>query len=117
MVQLRQDPRTSWKSVMPPRQRRMVAGGAIGTLMEYYDYYLYKRELEAAAEKEINEAGGVGDCRQAQPQEPSDMRRHRGPSGSCLAVILGLSPGTVEPGSKTVTKECDPCRQCYPQAA
>ncbi|MFD2081776.1 MFS transporter, MHS family, shikimate and dehydroshikimate transport protein [Actinopolymorpha cephalotaxi] len=26
---------------VPPRQRRMVAGGAIGTLMEYYDYYLY----------------------------------------------------------------------------
>ena len=41
MVQLRRDQRTSWKSVMPPRQRRMVAGGAIGTLMEYYDYYLY----------------------------------------------------------------------------
>ena len=26
---------------VPPKQRRMVAGGAIGTLMEYYDYYLY----------------------------------------------------------------------------
>jgi MHS family shikimate/dehydroshikimate transporter-like MFS transporter len=26
---------------LSPRQRRMVAGGAIGTLMEYYDYYLY----------------------------------------------------------------------------
>ena len=24
-----------------PKQRRMIAGGAIGTLMEYYDYYLY----------------------------------------------------------------------------
>lgn len=26
---------------LSPKQRRMVAGGAIGTLMEYYDYYLY----------------------------------------------------------------------------
>lgn len=31
----------SWRSAIPPKQRRMVAGGAIGTLMEYYDYYLY----------------------------------------------------------------------------
>ena len=23
------------------KQRKMIAGGAIGTLMEYYDYYLY----------------------------------------------------------------------------
>ncbi|HEY6931803.1 MAG TPA: MFS transporter [Marmoricola sp.] len=31
----------SWRSAIPPKRRRMVAGGAIGTLMEYYDYYLY----------------------------------------------------------------------------
>jgi MFS transporter, MHS family, shikimate and dehydroshikimate transport protein len=29
------------RSTIPPEQRRMVAGGSIGTLMEYYDYYLY----------------------------------------------------------------------------
>lgn len=29
------------RAAIPQRQRRMVAGGAIGTLMEYYDYYLY----------------------------------------------------------------------------
>ncbi|HEU0276458.1 MAG TPA: MFS transporter [Rhodanobacteraceae bacterium] len=28
-------------SAIPARQRLMIAGGAIGTLMEYYDYYLY----------------------------------------------------------------------------
>jgi MHS family shikimate/dehydroshikimate transporter-like MFS transporter len=33
--------RGSWRSAVPPKRRRMVAGGAIGTLMEYYDYYLY----------------------------------------------------------------------------
>lgn len=33
--------RGSWRSAIPPHRRRMVAGGAIGTLMEYYDYYLY----------------------------------------------------------------------------
>lgn len=32
---------------LTPRQRRTVAGGAIGTLIEYYDYYLYG--LAAAA--------------------------------------------------------------------
>ena len=26
---------------LSPKQRRMIAGGSIGTLMEYYDYYLY----------------------------------------------------------------------------
>ena len=31
----------SLSSAIPPKRRRMVAGGAIGTLMEYYDYYLY----------------------------------------------------------------------------
>lgn len=31
----------SLRSALPRRTRRMVAGGAIGTLMEYYDYYLY----------------------------------------------------------------------------
>lgn len=36
-----QEQRASWKAAIPPKQRRMVAGGAIGTLMEYYDYYLY----------------------------------------------------------------------------
>lgn len=36
-----QEKRGSWRSAIPPKQRRMVAGGAIGTLMEYYDYYLY----------------------------------------------------------------------------
>lgn len=35
------------RQAIPPKQRRMVAGGAIGTLMEYYDYYLYG--LAAAA--------------------------------------------------------------------
>lgn len=34
-------PRGSWRSAIPPEKRRMVAGGSIGTLMEYYDYYLY----------------------------------------------------------------------------
>lgn len=28
-------------SAIPPERRRTVAGGAIGTLIEYYDYYLY----------------------------------------------------------------------------
>lgn len=32
---------TSARGGLSPRQRRMVAGGSIGTLMEYYDYYLY----------------------------------------------------------------------------
>lgn len=32
---------TSWRTAIPPSRRRMVAGGSIGTLMEYYDYYLY----------------------------------------------------------------------------
>lgn len=32
---------------LTPKQRKMVAGGAIGTLIEYYDYYLYG--LAAAA--------------------------------------------------------------------
>ncbi|GAB3559968.1 MFS transporter [Spelaeicoccus albus] len=31
----------SLRSAIPPRRRRAVVGGAIGTLMEYYDYYLY----------------------------------------------------------------------------
>ncbi len=30
-----------WASAIPARRRRTIAGGAIGTLMEYYDYYLY----------------------------------------------------------------------------
>jgi MFS transporter, MHS family, shikimate and dehydroshikimate transport protein len=38
--EVQEQPR-SWRSAIPPKQRRMVAGGAIGTLMEYYDYYLY----------------------------------------------------------------------------
>lgn len=41
MVQVEQEQRPSWHSAIPPKARRMVAGGAIGTLMEYYDYYLY----------------------------------------------------------------------------
>ena len=41
MAELVQAPGGSWRSAIPPKQRRMVAGGAIGTLMEYYDYYLY----------------------------------------------------------------------------
>ena len=28
-------------TALTPKQRKMIAGGAIGTLMEYYDYYLY----------------------------------------------------------------------------
>ncbi|GAA3934056.1 MFS transporter [Microbacterium soli] len=32
---------TAARRGLTPRQRRMVAGGSIGTLMEYYDYYLY----------------------------------------------------------------------------
>lgn len=41
MTRTEQTQRTSLRSAIPPKQRRMVAGGAIGTLMEYYDYYLY----------------------------------------------------------------------------
>lgn len=41
MTQTEQARPGSWRSAIPPRKRRMVAGGAIGTLMEYYDYYLY----------------------------------------------------------------------------
>ena len=32
---------TSWKTMTSAKQRRTIAGGAIGTLMEYFDYYLY----------------------------------------------------------------------------
>ena len=41
MAQATQERPGSWRSAIPPKQRRMVAGGAIGTLMEYFDYYLY----------------------------------------------------------------------------
>jgi MFS transporter, MHS family, shikimate and dehydroshikimate transport protein len=41
MVQAQGRQRTSWGSAITSKQRRMVAAGAIGTLMEYYDYYLY----------------------------------------------------------------------------
>lgn len=41
MAQITDEQPAWWKSAIPPKQRRMVAGGAIGTLMEYYDYYLY----------------------------------------------------------------------------
>ncbi|CAH0123165.1 MULTISPECIES: MFS transporter [unclassified Microbacterium] len=33
--------RASTPSGLTPKQRRTIAGGSIGTLMEYYDYYLY----------------------------------------------------------------------------
>ncbi|MBW4093933.1 MAG: MHS family MFS transporter [Acidobacteria bacterium] len=41
MAQSVQGSRASWKSVLPAGKRRTIAGGAIGTLMEYFDYYLY----------------------------------------------------------------------------
>lgn len=41
MAQATQERPSSWRSAFPAKQRRMVAGGAIGTLMEYFDYYLY----------------------------------------------------------------------------
>lgn len=41
MVGTAQAPKTSWRSAIPRDKRRTVAGGAIGTLMEYFDYYLY----------------------------------------------------------------------------
>ncbi|MDQ2852591.1 MAG: MFS transporter [Actinomycetota bacterium] len=41
MVGTAQAPKASWLSAIPPDKRRTVAGGAIGTLMEYFDYYLY----------------------------------------------------------------------------
>ena len=41
MAQAAQQRPGSWRSAIPPKKRRMVAGGAIGTLMEYFDYYLY----------------------------------------------------------------------------
>lgn len=40
MAQAYQVPQSGWRSISA-KQRRTVAGGAIGTLMEYFDYYLY----------------------------------------------------------------------------
>lgn len=41
MVRTEQEHQSSWRTAIPWKQRRVVAGGAIGTLMEYFDYYLY----------------------------------------------------------------------------
>ncbi|HKU12669.1 MAG TPA: MFS transporter [Sinomonas sp.] len=41
MVRTEQEQQASWRTVIPRKQRRAVAGGSIGTLMEYFDYYLY----------------------------------------------------------------------------
>lgn len=41
MTGLQQVRPTSWMSAVSKKQRRAIAGGAIGTLMEYFDYYLY----------------------------------------------------------------------------
>ena len=41
MIETQQAQPTSWKTVLSAKQRRTIAGGAIGTLMEYFDYYLY----------------------------------------------------------------------------
>jgi MHS family shikimate/dehydroshikimate transporter-like MFS transporter len=40
VAQAYQVPQSGWRSISA-KQRRTVAGGAIGTLMEYFDYYLY----------------------------------------------------------------------------
>ncbi|WP_430296882.1 MFS transporter [Sinomonas sp. B1-1] len=40
MAQTHQVQQSGWRSISAKR-RRTVAGGAIGTLMEYFDYYLY----------------------------------------------------------------------------
>lgn len=41
MVGTKQAQPTAWRSGIAGTQRRTIAGGAIGTLMEYFDYYLY----------------------------------------------------------------------------
>ncbi|WP_427170456.1 MFS transporter [Arthrobacter sp. 92] len=41
MVQIMKTQATSWRTGLSTAQRRTIAGGAVGTLMEYYDYYLY----------------------------------------------------------------------------
>lgn len=41
MVRTEQEQLASWRTAIPSKHRRVVAGGSIGTLMEYFDYYLY----------------------------------------------------------------------------
>lgn len=41
MIGTQQAQPTPLKTVLSAKQRRTIAGGAIGTLMEYFDYYLY----------------------------------------------------------------------------
>ncbi|MCQ9165445.1 MULTISPECIES: MFS transporter [unclassified Arthrobacter] len=41
MTGTRQAQPTAWRSGISAQQRRTIAGGAVGTLMEYFDYYLY----------------------------------------------------------------------------
>ena len=41
MAVTHQAQQASWRSTISAKQRRTIAGGAVGTLMEYFDYYLY----------------------------------------------------------------------------
>ena len=67
------------------KQRKMIAGGAIGTLMEYYDYYLYGL-ASAAVFPAVFFSGDS-------PSSPSCRRSPRSRSASSCARSAASSSG------------------------